>query len=364
MEVTTNPGGRVVLARGVIPTATDWARLNQLPLQVLMDLVLWPLYGDGAGDAISGFFGDSLQVSAVSGRTIQVAEGVGFQLLADTTPEDEPRYRPVVNVAAAEYELDDPEDPAERRIDLVVVKAAEVAETESRDVKNLDVVPVTVAPATVTVLKRPDRTLLIVKGAEGVSPVAPSVPAGYITLAQVLVEGSGVGGATTVTDVRNTLLRMVDIEPRLTPKTGKSLIGPGSWYGPTISGTSHASTLVQNSGTRATVTSTAVGAVATYLAPLDLPHGSTITSLAAVGHRAASGGTFELNVRRIARTGFKSDSSSLVLTGSPGDIDLSQEEELGIDLENYRYELRLQIDNPASAGQHELYTAEVGYAYL
>ena len=147
------------------------------------------------------FFSDSFQVGYLSPSSITVNAGVGYQ--TDNTQVDpEPIRRMVYRSAATTVNLT-PADLVNDRIDIVCVKAArDVILTQTRKYKD----PGTgvISNESLDVRNDWEAEILVVAGTPAPSPVAPATPAGYIKVAELLVDAvTGLAGSGAVTDTRS-----------------------------------------------------------------------------------------------------------------------------------------------------------------
>ena len=147
----------------------------------------------------NAFFGDSFTVSFASATSVNVKKGLGFQTDLDQEspePERRPLFLPEdVNTIVGGA------DSVNDRIDLVCVKNALIDElTGTRKVK--DAISDVISNESLVVQQDWEAEILMVEGTPGVSPVAPSVPTGYIAIASLLIT-AGVGlDSGDITDLR------------------------------------------------------------------------------------------------------------------------------------------------------------------
>ncbi len=147
----------------------------------------------------NGFFGDSLQVSFVGATTVSVNQGSGFQT-DNTQVNPEPTKRLVFLPASVNKNLSTP-DGVNDRIDLICAKSARaISLNETRKFKSSGGVISNVA---FDVENDWLADIIVVAGTPAGSPVAPSVPSGYIKLAELLVSAvTGLSGSGAITDSR------------------------------------------------------------------------------------------------------------------------------------------------------------------
>lgn len=149
----------------------------------------------------NAFFSDSLKVSYSSANTVIVKAGLGFQT-DNTQVSPEPTKRMVYLSADAAKIISTP-NGTNPRIDLVCVKATQLTElTGSRKVK--DAASSVISTQTLTIQKDWQAEIILVDGTPAASPVAPSVPAGYLAIGQLYVTAiTGLAGAGAITDLRS-----------------------------------------------------------------------------------------------------------------------------------------------------------------
>lgn len=187
---------RKVFNDGMEVIFQDFNKMGALGEKVLFDRVAYELIQR----AENAFFGNSFLVNYASPSSVSVNAGVGFQ--TDNTQVDpEPIRRMLYRGSAPTLNLT-PADLVNDRIDIVVVKAARGDETvEVRKFKNASTS--VISNESFTVQDDWEAELLIVAGTPAGSPVAPATPAGYIKIAELLVNAVvGMSGSGDVTDTR------------------------------------------------------------------------------------------------------------------------------------------------------------------
>lgn len=150
--------------------------------------------------AENAFFSDSFKVSYSSSTSVLIKGGYGFQ--TDTLQDSpEPTRRPLVLAADVTKLIASPHS-VYNRIDIVCVKAEIVDDlTGTRKVKNATSSVITTE--TLVVQKDWQADIQIVTGLPDSSPVAPSVPTGYVKIATIAVAAvSGIPNGTAITDER------------------------------------------------------------------------------------------------------------------------------------------------------------------
>lgn len=149
------------------------------------------------------FFGDGFKVTRSSATQTAVATGHGFQLDA-TQVSPEPVKRFLRNTAIQTLNHDAPH-ATNNRIDIVCV-ASSRANTDSQTRKYKAPTTGTITNETLVVETDWSSTLLVVAGTPAGSPVAPSTPAGYLKLAEVVVTAvTGIAASGAITDSRTKL---------------------------------------------------------------------------------------------------------------------------------------------------------------
>lgn len=149
----------------------------------------------------NAFFQGSFSATYVSGVTLNLIAGLGFQ--TDNTQVDpEPKKRPLYLSSASLQTLASP-DSSHDRIDLICVKSLRVnSDTETRNYKD----PISSAISAQSFVVETDwgADIQIVAGTPGVSPTVPATPSGYLPIASLLVHAvTGLGGQGDITDLRN-----------------------------------------------------------------------------------------------------------------------------------------------------------------
>jgi hypothetical protein len=150
-----------------------------------------------------GFIGNGLSVTYIDPATVQVNPGRGFQY-DNSVADTEPKYRGIDVDDPEQYSLPAP-DATNPRIDLLVVKSdREVILQENRKVKNA--LDQTITTELLDKASKYAADVQVIEGTAAPAPVAPSVPAGYLALAEVYSNaGSGPASQSDVTDKRNIL---------------------------------------------------------------------------------------------------------------------------------------------------------------
>lgn len=199
-------------------SSSDINTLQQAIAQMIQDQVLRPLFGNPSG----GVMGNGFVVSQLSAAIIQVTPGTAFFFDSAQTGFI-PKFREIYAATGITGPVARNTDPSNNRIDLVCLSPNfAVTATAQRYVKTGGVGPVTLT--TVNKLEQDTFTMTIVPGTASASPVAPSVPAGSIQIAQIL-NLSGSGGIGSIADSRTllspptniTYITTVAINPASTP---------------------------------------------------------------------------------------------------------------------------------------------------
>ena len=146
------------------------------------------------------FFGDSFFVSYATSTSVSVRAGVGFQT-DGTQVSPEPQKRMLYLASNTTVSLDAP-DGANDRIDIICVKHRVSDElTESRKFKNASTSVVTTE--SLVTQKDWNAEVIAVSGTPAGSPSAPSVPSGYLKIAECLVPAAaGMADQDDITDSR------------------------------------------------------------------------------------------------------------------------------------------------------------------
>lgn len=176
--------------------SNDINDLQMAAAQSMQDDCLYRFFGQPA----AAVFGSDLTVSFVGALACSIAPGTGF-FFDNTQTGYVPKFR-MIKLATAVATVHAAADPTNPRIDRICL-APNLATTSSasRFVKTGGTGPV--ALQTVAKTKEMTYTLQVVTGTPGGSPSAPATPAGYISLATVLVAAStGIAGAGSITDTR------------------------------------------------------------------------------------------------------------------------------------------------------------------
>lgn len=148
----------------------------------------------------SGFWKSGFFVTRTDSDTISVASGVGYQIdNGQSSPQ--PVGRPIVSLAAQTLDIEAP-DATNDRIDIVVTRsdlADEISENRRFKDESTDVIT-----EVSTVVQRDwSNDTMIVTGTPAGSPSAPSVPSGYIKIAEVYVTAvTGIAATGAITDSR------------------------------------------------------------------------------------------------------------------------------------------------------------------
>ena len=150
--------------------------------------------------AENALFDDGFIPSYVSPTSVSINAGVGFQT-DNTQVAPEPKKRLLYRSTSTTLNLVAP-DLVNDRIDIVVMRAARVdGATESRKFKDAG----TLVISTESLVTSTDweSEFDLVEGTPSGSPAVPATPAGWIKIAELLVNAvTGLSGAGDVTDVR------------------------------------------------------------------------------------------------------------------------------------------------------------------
>jgi len=177
----------------------DFNRAAALAERNLYDRIIFKML-QGVENA---FFQDDLKASYLSSTSVSVSAGLGFQT-DNTQVSPEPTKRLLYRSAAQTLNLTAP-DGVNDRIDRVCIKHARVVTlNENRKYK----APITGTISTVAfdVEKDWEAEYLVVAGTPSLTPVAPAIPSGYLSIATLLVSAvTGMSGPGAVTDTRSAL---------------------------------------------------------------------------------------------------------------------------------------------------------------
>jgi len=215
-----NPGGRLALIEGALFSVSDVHAMGDAALRTVMQLLRALYYDETDEVPQSGVFGRAddgsaghLNVTSSGGLAYAVEEGWGLVFDSGATPStwEIEEYRPVVLATEATGNLAAHE--AQPRIDLIVAEPAwEEDNSQTRNVRNPS--DQTITTPSVNTRRKLSATVTVVKGTAAASPVAPSVPAGSILLAECAVPANS--GNITVTD-RRLFLRQTTGVPKRGP---------------------------------------------------------------------------------------------------------------------------------------------------
>lgn len=204
--------------------------------QTMQDYFLYNWLQTPVGGVLGG---GSFGPSYVSAFVASLTAGIGFFYDSSQTGFS-PKFRMIISTVAINVPIV-ANTNANNRIDLVCLAPNfAVTATAMRYVKTGGTGPV--ALTSVNKLKQDGYTLQVVAGTPGAVPVAPSLPAGYIAIAQILNHGSSAGmsaGAADVSDVRTLLVA--------SPTT----VGPVDVNSATTIGTTHQNKMVNVSAAAA-----------------------------------------------------------------------------------------------------------------
>lgn len=151
----------------------------------------------------NSFFGDSFKVIFTGATAATVKKGIGFQEDL-TVVQAEPVQRPLFRAADVNINFAAP-DSSDDRIDIVVVKHSLVdGVTGSRKFKDNSTQVIT--NETLVLEKDWEAIINVITGTPAGSPVAPSVPAGFLKVGTALITASvGMANQSNITDNRSLL---------------------------------------------------------------------------------------------------------------------------------------------------------------
>lgn len=188
MRVQENDGQEITFA--------DLNRIMQLQERNLHERILYHFVDKQS----EGQFQDSFFVDYTDATHVSVRAGIGIQL-DGTQVSPETTKRLLYRASAVALEITAP-NVSNPRIDLVVGRADRInTATQSRQVK--DFVTSVVSPQNIVVETDWEATLQIVAGTPNASPVAPSIPSGFVLLATLAVAANtGLASQVSITDNR------------------------------------------------------------------------------------------------------------------------------------------------------------------
>ena len=152
------------------------------------------------GQTDDAFMNDSFLTEYATATSVTIRPGVGFQLDATQT-SPEPDRRLVYLDASSNQTIGSPHASLDR-IDIVSVKAA-ITDEINASRKYKDAITEVVSDQSLVVQKDWEADIVITAGTPAGSPAAPSVPTGYIKIAELYMTAvTGMAGAGAVTDSR------------------------------------------------------------------------------------------------------------------------------------------------------------------
>jgi hypothetical protein len=181
--------------------------LNSLQARLLRGLYDQAIY-EMIGRKTDGFFQNGFYVSRVSGTSVSVKAGMGFQAVSvlDTI---EPTKKPVYLGSDHAQAIDTPHATLSR-IDIICVKAdLQILESETRRYK--EEFEDTIYTQTFTISKKDGCLFSYVAGTPNASPSVPATPAGFIKIAEITVSAStGIASQSSIKDSRSLLPLAID----------------------------------------------------------------------------------------------------------------------------------------------------------
>lgn len=197
-------------------TLQDLNSIQSRQQKVLFDRIAYELI-KRAEDC---FFPNSHEVTRVDNNTVSVSPGVGFQTTVEPL-SDQPVRKLLFLENPETLNIATP-DATNARIDVIVAQAQEVdSETEDRRIKSAS--DDNISENSVVVAKDWLTSLSIIEGTPDPSPTAPMVPAGFVAIAQIVVDpGAGISAQANIFDER-TLVTVGAVES-VAGKTGVVLL--------------------------------------------------------------------------------------------------------------------------------------------
>jgi len=178
------------------------------------------------------FFDDGMKVVYTGGTSALIKAGLGLHEVS-SSGDKEPLNRPVWLESDEAITFSAP-DAVNDRIDIVVVQT-ERSNVVQEDRKYKDEFSDTISTQSFTVVTDYAMAYQVVTGTPAGTPVAPSVPVGFIKVAEVLIEsGTGMASQVNITDNRVLL-------PKAASVGGSGVLDYDSIVGPSsLIGTTHA----------------------------------------------------------------------------------------------------------------------------
>jgi hypothetical protein len=194
--MTTEYYGRQHFNDGQEFKFSDLLEMGAMQERNLFDIFFKQLTG-GKTDA---FFGDSFKVTRTNTTTASITEGMGI-IEESSAVFPEPENRPLIQFTGTSETLSTAHATLDR-IDIICVTYNYANyETDTRRYKDASSDEIT--DQSMATSKLWSRTIQIVEGTPDASPVAPSVPAGYIKIAECYITAAvGMSNDSSITDTR------------------------------------------------------------------------------------------------------------------------------------------------------------------
>lgn len=176
----------------------DFNDLQSRGERFLLDRVIYELLQQKS----DGFFQNAMNVIFQNSTSVTVKAGLGF--ITEDTGSKDPIRKPLYLDADSTVNLDTP-DVSNPRIDIICLKWNRV-NSESEDRKFKDEFTDNITTQSFVIATDWGVEINYVSGTPAASPSAPSVPAGYIKVAEMLVSAStGMADQAAITDSRSLL---------------------------------------------------------------------------------------------------------------------------------------------------------------
>jgi hypothetical protein len=176
----------------------DFNDLQSRGERFLLDQIIYELLQKKS----DGFFQNAMSAVYQNSTSVLIKAGLGF--MTEDTGTKDPTRKPLYLASDVTVNIDTP-NVSNPRIDIVAVKYKRSnVETENRKFK--DEFTDTITTQSFVIASNWDVEVSYVAGTPAGSPVAPSVPAGYLKVCELYVNAStGMAGQSDVTDSRSLL---------------------------------------------------------------------------------------------------------------------------------------------------------------
>lgn len=150
-----------------------------------------------------------------------------------------------------------------------------------------------------------------------------------------------------------------DVDSTEAERVGPWLIGPFDFQADGVSGPDLRTAGTGSAPTKKwTVYANGTSAVEFY-APLPVPHGRGMSAWEIQTNRVTAGGTFGVEILRIAADGTETILSTINVGATLGDQTTTASHAHTFDTRAYAYYVRLKITNPSGGGDCRLYSIEI-----